>query len=170
MDEALRNAERASDDLALGLALYLKAGALWNQGAAQRQIALELCGRVREMASDGRFYSMMLPVFNLRFAEHRASCGDRNAVPLLLAGIEQLHDIGLVSYYPWATEILVEGLLRGGTDDELREADAAIERLAAESALQGSSFSELVLLKSRALLPTLSTRRRGLPRLRHPLP
>ena len=152
IDQALHNAERASDDLALGLALYVSASAIWNQGSAQRKRALELCRRVRDMTADGRFYAIMLPVFDLRFAEDRVSRGDRSAVPLLRAGVEELYSSGFVSYCPWATGLLVEALLKGGNDNELNEAAAALERLSAEPVLDGSAFRDLVLLRSKALL------------------
>ena len=65
---------------------------------------------------------------------------------------KSLYEIGLVSYYPWATGLLMEALLKDGTDKARQEAEAAIERLAAEPVLEGSAFRDLILLRSRALL------------------
>ena len=45
IDEALESAERASDDIALGFALFAKAVVLWHDDSAQRERGLELLGQ-----------------------------------------------------------------------------------------------------------------------------
>jgi adenylate cyclase len=50
------------------------------------------------------------------------------------------------------TRLLVQELLIGGTDAEVREAEAAIDRLAAVPALKGLAIQEVTLLGLRALL------------------
>ena len=67
IDEALQSAQRAADDLALGFALYTKANALLHRDSAQRERGLDLFRQVREMAVDGRFYALMVPVFDARW-------------------------------------------------------------------------------------------------------
>ena len=51
-----------------------------------------------------------------------------------------------------ATAALVESLLRGGSDSDLLEAEAAIERLAAVPTDPGFVLNEIPLLRLRALL------------------
>jgi hypothetical protein len=51
-----------------------------------------------------------------------------------------------------ATGVLVETLLDRGTDADVAEAEAAIERLAAAPADEGLAMREIWLLRSRALL------------------
>jgi hypothetical protein len=51
-----------------------------------------------------------------------------------------------------STGVLVETLLERGTDAELAEAHAAIERLAAARAEEGMAIREIWLLRLRALL------------------
>jgi hypothetical protein len=51
-----------------------------------------------------------------------------------------------------ATAALVESLLRGGSDSDLLEAEAAIERLAAAPADEGLAVRDIWLLRLRALL------------------
>ena len=51
-----------------------------------------------------------------------------------------------------ATAVLVESLLRRGTDGDLREAQAAIDRLAAVPTDPGFVLHEIWLLRLRALL------------------
>ena len=51
-----------------------------------------------------------------------------------------------------ATAALVDSLLRGGSDSDLLEAEAAIERLAAVPTDPGFVLNEIPLLRLRALL------------------
>ncbi len=50
------------------------------------------------------------------------------------------------------TGVLVEALLEGGTDSDVAEAEAALDRLSSQSVLDGSALRDLILLRSRALL------------------
>ena len=43
----------------------------------------------------------------------------------------------------WGTGVLVEALLEGGTDSDIREAEAALERLSSQPVLDGSAFATL---------------------------
>ena len=120
IDQALHNAERASDDLALGLALYVSASAIWNQGSAQREACI---GPVQAGARhDGRWAVLRHHAAGLRpsIGGGPSNRGDRSAVPLLRAGVEELYSSGFVSYCPWATGLLVEALLESGNDNELQ--------------------------------------------------
>jgi hypothetical protein len=68
-----------------------------------------------------------------------------------------------------STGFLVETLLDRGRVDDLREAEAAIERLAAAPAAAGLAMRDIWVLRSRALLAR--ARRRGeLPGFRDTLP
>ena len=51
-----------------------------------------------------------------------------------------------------ATGLLVEALLERGTEDDVAEAQAAIDRLAATPADDGSAMREITLLRVHALL------------------
>ena len=95
IDEALQSAERSADDLALGFALYTKANALWKHDSAQRERALELLRQLREMAVDGRFYPMLVPVIDVRFAEEMVRREDPDGVRLLSATVDELFSSGL---------------------------------------------------------------------------
>jgi adenylate cyclase len=152
IDDALHSAERAADDLALATALYVKASALWNLGPVEHEQAVNLLRRFHEMTVAGRYYPFMLPVVEMRFAEERIREGDRDAVPLLAAGLDDAYDCGLLSYCPWATDILVKALLEDGTEKGIQDAGLALDRLSAVSQLEGSVFRDLILLRSRALL------------------
>jgi adenylate cyclase len=152
IDEALRNAERTADDVALGLGLSTKATALWKSGFAQRDRAFDLFRQAQEMAMDGRIYVWLAPVIDLRLAEEMTRRGDRSALPRLHAGVDAVYSSGLLGYGPWATDILVEALVKFGTENDLHEAESALERMAAQPVLDGSTQRDLIVLKGRALL------------------
>jgi hypothetical protein len=78
--------------------------------------------------------------------------GDRGAVPLLRASVDELYSSELLGYWLWGTGVLVEALLERGTDSDVQEAEAAVERLCTQPALDGWAYRDLVLLRSRALL------------------
>jgi class 3 adenylate cyclase len=152
IDDALQSAERAADDLALATALYVKASALWNLGPVEHQHAVNLLRRFHDMAVAGRYYPFMLPVAEMRFAEERIRDGDRGAVPLIVAGLDEAYDSGLLSYCPWGTDMLVKALLEVGTEKDIQDAGVALDRLSAVPQLDGSVFRDLILLRLWALV------------------
>ena len=152
IDEAVQSAQRAADDIALGFALYTKANALLHRDSAQRERGLDLCGQLREMAVEGRFYLTFVPVIDALIAEEMIRRGDRGAVPLLRASVDELYSGEQRGYWVWRTGILVEALLEGGTGSDVQEAEAAVERLSTQPGLDGWAWRDLIVLRLRALL------------------
>ena len=151
IDDALHSAERAADDIALGLALCTKANAL-HQDLAQRGRGYDLIRQVREMVVAGRYYAIMLPAIDARLAEEMLERGDNDAMPLLRASLDDLYSTEMRGYCISVTNVLVEALLESGTDNDIAEAEAAIDRLTAEPVLDGSAYRDIALLRLRALL------------------
>ena len=87
-------------------------------------------------------------------ARERARRGDRDdAVPLIRAATDHLFREGqLLAWSIPATGVLVKTLLERGAGDDVAEAEAAIERLAAARADEGLVIREIWLLRLRALL------------------
>jgi class 3 adenylate cyclase len=152
IDKALQRAEHSADDFALGFALFTKAVALLQLDSTQREHGLELCRQLREMAVGGRYFPLLVPVIDAFFAEEMIRRGDRAAVPLLRASIDALYSSELLAYWVWGITFLVEALLEGGTDSEIQEAEAAVERLSTLPVLDGWAYCDLILLRLRALL------------------
>ena len=97
----------------------------------------------------GYFRGDLLLIVQVYLARERARCGDRDeAIPIMRAAVDHLLREGMGSAAPVA---LVETLLDRGTDDDLAEADAAIERLAAAPADEGLVIRDIWLLRLRAL-------------------
>ena len=95
-----------------------------------------------------------LPIVNVYLARERARRGDRDeAIQLMRAAVDHLVREGrLLAWGVPATGVLVETLLDRGTDDDVAEAEAAIERLAAAPAEEGLVMRDILLLRLRALL------------------
>jgi hypothetical protein len=154
IEEALAFVERASDDLALGLARFTLGIALVHRDSpADRERGLELLGQVRDMCLQGRFYLSLLAVVDMCTTRERATRGDRDgAIPPLRDVVDDLFHAGQLRTCIGATALLVETLLERDAEDDVAEADAAIERLAAAPADDRLVIREIWLLRLRALL------------------
>ncbi len=151
IDEALRSAERASDDIALVLALYTKANEL-HQDPARHKDEIEVLRQARELTVGGQIYASIVPAIDARLAELMIERGDPSAIQQLRAGVDEMFDNGMFGFVPWASGVLVEALLRTDTEGDVTEAEDALDRLAAVSVLQGTVVRDLIVVKSRALL------------------
>jgi class 3 adenylate cyclase len=154
IEEALRIAERSSDDLALAFSRFTLGIALMHRNVpAERERAREILGPVRDMCLQGRFFAHLSPVIETWLARERARRGDRGgAIPLLREALDDLFYAQQLWSCIVTTAILVETLLDRGADGDTLEAEAAVERLATASAEQGLVIREIWLLRLRALL------------------
>jgi adenylate cyclase len=116
IEEAVRIAEKSSDDLALGLARFTLGVALMHRDSpAERERAPEVLGQVRDMCLDERLYSHLLPSIETWAARERARRGDRDgAIPLLREAVDDLFQEGQLWSCIGATAFLVETLLDRG--------------------------------------------------------
>jgi hypothetical protein len=154
IEEALRIAERSSDDLALGLSRFTLGVALMHRDSpAERERGPEVLVQVREMCLHGRFYSFLLPSIETLAARERARRGDRDgAIPVLREAVDDLFHAGQLWSCILATGLLVETLLDRSAEHDLAEAETAIEQLATARADEGLVMRDIWLLRMRALL------------------
>jgi class 3 adenylate cyclase len=154
LDDALQVAERSGDDTVLGLAKYVLFMTLLSRdNAADHQRGLELLAQVRDMCLDGRFYRSELQGVELSDAVGRARRGDRDgAIPAIRKGLNDLFEAGQLGFGAIATAFLVEALLDRGTEDDVAEAESAIDRAAKLPAEKGLVLRDIWLLRMRALL------------------
>jgi hypothetical protein len=155
IEDALRIAERSGDDLALALAGVTLGDALVHRpSAADRDRGEKLLAEVSDVFLRRRKLLGELPIVNVYKARERARRGDRDeAIPIMRAALDELVHAGqLLSWGIPATGVLVETLLDRGTDSDVAEAEAAIERLAATPADDGLVIRDIWLLRLRALL------------------
>jgi len=155
IEDALRIAERSGDDLALVAARKTLGVALVHRPtAAEHDRGRKLLAEVSEMVLRGGQQRCDLPMVNVYSARERARRGDWDeAVPEMRAAVDHLFREGrLLGWGVPTTGVLVETLLERGTKDDVAEAEAAIERLAAAPADEGLVIREIWLLRLRALL------------------
>ena len=90
---------------------------------------------------------------DIGIAELTAEAGEvQGAIENARSIVDRLFENGEMFLRAVATAALVETLLRGGSDSDLLEAEAAIERLAAVPTDPGFVLNEIPLLRMRALL------------------
>jgi hypothetical protein len=122
--------------------------------AAERDRGQKLLAEASDEFLRSRHNLCDLPIIDMYLAREKARRGDRAAaIPLMRAPADHLFREGqLLGWGIPATGVLVEALLDRGTDADVVEAEAAIERLAAAPADEGLVIREIWLLRLRALL------------------
>ena len=151
--EAVRIAEERGDDVALEMA-HIAQGLVLSRRptAADRDVALEVLRRARDAQVRQRnlVYATMA---DIRIAELTAQGGEvQGAIESARSIVDRLFENGEMFLRGAATAALVESLLRRGSDTDVQEAAAAIERLAAVPTDPGFVLNEIPLLRMRALL------------------
>ena len=155
IEEALRIAKRAGDDLALSFTWATLGVALVHRDtSAERDRGQKLLAEVGDVFVRRGYNLGELPIVNVYVARERARRGDRDeAIPLMFAATDHLFREGqLLVWGTPATGVLVETLLDRGEEADVAEAEAAIERLAAAPADDGLVIRDIWLLRLRALL------------------
>jgi len=156
IENALRTAERSSDDMAsLVYARVIPGLALVHRHTdAERDRGQKLLEDASDVILRRGHNLSELRLINAYVARERARRGDRDeAIPLMFAAIDQLVREGqLLSWGIPATGVLVETLLDRGADGDVAEAEAAIDRLAAAPTDDELVIRDIWLLRLRALL------------------
>jgi class 3 adenylate cyclase len=155
IEDALRIAERSGDDLALSNARAALGLALVHRPTdAGRDRAETLLAEVSELYARRGHNLCDLPIVNIYLAREWARRGDRDeAIPLMRSAVDDLfRERQLRGWGAAATGVLVETLFDRGTESDVAEAEAAIERLAGAPTADGSVLRDIWLLRLRALL------------------
>jgi class 3 adenylate cyclase len=155
IEDAVQIAERSGDDLAVSNARGTMGMALVHgKTDAERDRGHKLLAEVAEVFLRQGHNLAELPTINVYLARERARREDRDgAIPLMRAAVDHMvRQGGLLQWGIPATGVLVQTLLDRATDDDMAEAEAAIERLAAAPADEGLALRDIWLLRLRALL------------------
>jgi class 3 adenylate cyclase len=155
IEDALQVAERSSDDFALTLGrLTLGVALVHRQTATERDRGQQLLTEVSDVFLRREYLLGELPIVNVYSALERARRRDHDdAIPPMRDAVDHLfREEQLLVWGTPATGVLVETLLDRGTDDDVAEAEAAIERLATAPADEGLVMRDIWLLRLRALL------------------
>jgi adenylate cyclase len=131
LEQALRVAEASGDDTVLGTVRNVLGSVLFYEGSASgRQRRLHLVAQVREMCLNLRFPRSELALMELYLANEKARDGDYDGLLQMRKSVDILFDNGQYMYAIGSTALLTEALLSRATDDDVAEAEAAVERLA----------------------------------------
>ena len=151
--EAVRIAEEGGDDVVLEIARIAQGMVLSRHAtAAEREAALELLRRARD-AQVRRRNLLSATMADVRIVELTAEAGEvQGAIESGRSIVDQLFGNGEMFMRGAATAALVESLLRRGSDSDMQEAAAAIDRLAGMPVDPGFVLNEIQLLRMRALL------------------
>jgi class 3 adenylate cyclase len=152
-EDALVTAHSASSDRAVGLAAYtLGVGLLNRDAAADRRRGLELMTQARDIWLRKRAL-FLIPVTDVWVARETVRRGDHDAaIPMMRQAVDELRQAGNLFYGVWGAGVLLEALLERGTEDDLNEAQKAIDGLTVLWVDDGSAMREITLLRLRALL------------------
>ena len=151
--EAMEMAEHSGDDFAVDGARVSRGLVLINQGGSQRAAGFALLAQFREANLRHGYAKDVVRTVDTEIAKEKARTGDIDgAIQLARAVVDYTFDAGDALSLGEATRVLVESLLQRGTNADLKEAQAAIDRLAAEPTDPGFVLFEVPLLRLRALM------------------
>ena len=152
--ETLRSSEQSGDDLALYLARAARGIALVHHEGSQREDGFNLLMALRESWEKGMSpHPDSEPVVDLYVAKEMARRGNlHDAIDLARHVVDGFMASHTVIWCVPASAVFVESLLCRGSEDDLRAAREAIERLAVLPTDPGFVLKEIWLLRLRALL------------------
>jgi adenylate cyclase len=151
--EALVSAEHSGDDFAVDAARLCRAIVLAKQGDSHSETVGRLLAEAREAAMRHGYAQNAVRIVDTELAKEKARIGEIDAaIQLARALVDYLYDTGEMVTRGVTTTVLVESLLQRGTNADIKEAQAAIDRLAAVPTDPGFVLFEIPLLRLRALL------------------
>ncbi len=131
MEEGFQVALGFGDHNAVGLTKYVLGAALLGT-RTDIERGMQMMAEIRDMCDRRQFFKTELPVLDLLAAREEELNGNvEAALPVMRAAVDTLFDNGQLSFCAWATDVLVVALLERGTEDDVLEAESAIERLVA---------------------------------------
>ncbi|MBV8789335.1 MAG: cyclase, partial [Mycobacterium sp.] len=151
--EAMKMAEHSGDDFQLDGTRVSRGLVLIKQGGSQRADGFALLAEFREANVRHGYAENVVRTVDTEIAKEKARTGDvAGAIELARAVVDYTFDAGDALSLGEAVRVLVESLLQRGTSTDLEEAQAAIDRLAAEPIDPGYVLFEVPLLRLRALM------------------
>jgi|HubBroStandDraft_3_1064219.scaffolds.fasta_scaffold00895_6 adenylate cyclase len=151
--ETLEVAQRSANNTAVAYALLNRATTLIHADSEERSAGFEFLAKAREIFVDEHLIVALRRMSDIEIARERARSGDLDgAIDLATAVIVEQFDTGEMIFRGPATTVLVEALLSRGSTADIKDAERAIDRLAAVPTEPGFVLHELPVLRLRALL------------------
>jgi class 3 adenylate cyclase len=155
IENALRIAERSSDDVVVGFIKATLGVALVHRATIEeRGLGQRLLGETGEVFLNQGHNLSDLPIVEVYAARETARQGDRDAaIPMMRAAADHLFcQEHLLLWGVPATAVLVETLLERGAVGDVAEAEAAVDRLLVAPADEGLVMRDIWSLRLRVLL------------------
>lgn len=154
IEDALRIAQQSADSLAVDLARVTLGVALVHHRAhTERDRGRQLLATLGEAVLHREDIVCEMPIADVCLARAATDRGQGGAIPLARSTLDHLIRAGqLASWGAVAAGLLVESLLERNRDDDLIEAEAVIERLAAAPADDGLAVRDIWLMRLEAML------------------
>ena len=151
--ETLEIAQRSANNTAVAYALLNRATTLIHNDSEDTAAGLEFLAQAREMIVNEQLIVTLRRMSDIEVARERARSGDLDgAIDLATTILVEQFDTGEMIFRGPATTVLVEALLSRGSAADIKDAELAIDRLAAVPTEPGFVLHELPLLRLRALL------------------
>jgi adenylate cyclase len=151
--ETLEIAHQSANDTAVAYALLNRATTLIHNASEDTAAGLEFLAQAREMIVNGQLIVTLRRMSDIEVARERARSGDLDgAIDLATTVLVEQFDTGEMIFRGPATTVLVEALLSRGSAADIKDAELAIDRLAAVPTEPGFVLHELPALRLRALL------------------
>ncbi|MEB3021201.1 adenylate/guanylate cyclase domain-containing protein [[Mycobacterium] crassicus] len=155
--EAIEIAEHSGDDFVVDYARLSRIAAFAEEDGSHHATVLALLAEGRDASLRHGYAQKAVRFIDGGLAREKAKAGDVDgAIQLARTAVEYLSDVGEMMSYGADTVVLVESLLQRGTNGDLAEAQAAIDRLAAVPTDPGFVLYEIPLLRLRALMARAS--------------
>lgn len=151
--EALKISEQFGDDFTLINAEFTYATVLVRGQDTDRRLGFELLAKVSGVAREHRYTIIAAWAADLDLAAEKSRTGDHDSAIRLCRDVwENEVRSGECINRGWTTSVLVEALLNRGRDEDLEEAQAAVDRLSAIPTDPVFAYHELPLLRLNAML------------------
>ena len=151
--ETLEIAQRSANNTAVAYALLNRATTLIHNDSEDTAAGLEFLANAREMIVNEQLIVTLRRMSDIEVARERARSGDLDgAIDLATTALVEQFDTGEMIFRGPATTVLVEALLSRGSAADIKDAELAIDRLAAVPTEPGFVLHELPVLRLRALL------------------
>ena len=158
--ESAEVAQQSGDNVALAYALLNRAIALLHNDVDGG--GLEFLVRAKEMFVTEQLTVTLRRMSDIEIARERARSADLDgAIALAAAVVEEQFETGEMVFRGPATTVLVEALLARGSAADIKDAERAVDRLAAVPTEPGFVLHELPVLRLRALLARANGDRAG---------
>ena len=151
--EALEIAKQFGDDFQLANAEFTHGLALIRSDGADRDYGFGLLEHVRQTVLNHRYIMIAAFCVDLDVAAEKNRIGDYDgSIELCRSVLDRQIRSGEGINRGWATTVLVDALLRRGHPGDIKQAQAAVDRLAAMPTEPVYLYHELPLLRLNAML------------------